>query len=409
MHTVCTEVEMSDNKVRFTKASIEALSLPNKGSRFYWDDRMPGLAIRVTAGGARTFYVYRKVKGKPEQIRIGPYPDLSVELARKQAAEILAQIAMGEDPIAKRREERAAKTFEELFAWYLEQPKKNGPRSPKTIAEYQKQFRLHLGTIANRLPNQITERDFEALFRRIGKDSGPYMANRVLALVRAVYNMAIRKGLIRCPNPAAGIESFAEVSRERRLLPHEIEQFLEAVASESNETMRDYVLLSLYTGARKSNVLAMRWDEISFEGKTWRIPLTKNGTAQTIPLEDAEIVILKRRSLAVEANCPWVFPGTGTNGHLADPKSGWKRILDRANINDLRIHDLRRSLASFMVDSGASMPVIGKTLNHKSPATTSVYARTSLDPVRIAKRAAHGAMHMTGLSSEQGKDNRKSE
>ena len=386
---------MSDTKVRFTKAAIEALSLPEKGSRFYWDDKTPGLAIRVTAGGARTFYVYRKVKGKPEQIRIGPYPDLTVELARKKAAEILGQIAMGEDPVAKRREERAAKTFAELFAWYLEQPKKNGTRSAKTDAEYKKQFRLHCGAIANRTPSQITDRQLEALFRRVGKDHGPYMANRVLALVRAIFNKAIRKGLVRCANPAAGIEPFAEESRDRRLLPHEIERFLEAVAAEGNETMRDYVLLSLYTGARKSNVLAMRWDEIDFPGKTWRIPVTKNGTAQTIPLEDAELTILSRRKIDADAGCPWVFPGTGAAGYLADPKSGWRRILDRAGIEDLRIHDLRRSLASFMVDSGASMPVVGKALNHKSQATTAIYARLSLDPVREAKRAAHTAMLTT--------------
>lgn len=386
---------MSDARIHFTKAALEALPSPEKGSRFFWDDKTPGFALRVTAGGAKTFYVVKKVEGRTEQHRIGPFPVLTVEQARRKAAEFAGRVAIGENPAAERREVRATKTFAELFEWYLEQPKKNGVRATKTDAEYRKLFRLHLGTLADKKPSQITGREVETLIRRIGKEH-PYMANRVLALVRAVFNRAVRKGQVKGQNPALGIEPFREEARERRLLPHEIARFLEAVAGEPNEAMRDYVLLSLYTGARKANVLAMRWEEIDFAGHTWRIPLTKNGTAQTIPLEEDELAILERRRKDIDS--PWVFPGTGASGHLAEPKSGWARILKRAGIEDLRLHDLRRSLASFMVDSGASLPVIGKTLNHQSQATTAIYARLSLDPVREAKRAAHGALRAAALT-----------
>lgn len=382
---------MASGAFRFTKAELEAIAPPAAGHRRYRDDHTPGLALRVTAGGAKTFVLSKKINGRPTDMRIGPFPTLTIEQARRKAAELNGQIALGDDPAERRREARNAKTFGELFEWYVEQPKKNGERGARTVAEYRKLVRGYLGPIAGRVPAQIKPDDVEALFRKVGREHGRYAANRMLALVRAVFNKAIKKGLVKGANPAAGVEAFAEHGRDRRIQPHEVASFLAAVAEEPSADIRDYVLISLYTGARKSNVLEARWEQIDLLGRTWRIPVTKNGTAQTIPLEDAEIAILTRRKLA--AASPWVFPGTGASGHLADPKAGWARILARAGIQDLRLHDLRRSLASFMVDSGASLPVVGKALHHQSQATTAIYARLSLDPVRQAKRAAHGALH----------------
>lgn len=384
---------MAQERRSLTKAIIDALPPAEAGKRYFvYDAKVRGLAVRVTDRGAKSFYVYRWYNDRPQQIRLGTYPDLTIEQARKKAEGLNNQIAEGEDPNAARREERQAKTFGELFEWYIAQPKKSGDRGERTIAEYRKLVKSYLGPLVNRKPTQIAARDVEALHQQVGKEHGRYAANRMLALVRAVFNKAIKKGLIKGTNPAAGVEAFAEKSRDRRLMPHEIARFLTAVTEDPSETMRDYVLLSLYTGARKANVLAMRWDELDVDAHTWRIPVTKNGTAQLIPLEDAEIDILSRRRAA--ASSPWVFPGTGASGHLADPKAGWQRILESAGINDLRIHDLRRSLASFMVDGGASMAVIGKVLNHKSQATTAVYARVSMDPQREAKRGAHHAMQL---------------
>lgn len=389
-------------RLNFTKASLTALPpAPDGKLATYYDTKVGGLMLLITSRGAKTFYVYRRINGRPERVKLGRFPEMTVDLARLKAHETNGAIAAGQDPAAAKRESRAALTFGELFEWYMNEPKKTGPRSAKTELEYRKQFRLHLTSMAGKKPAQISEREVEALIRQVGRDGGPYMANRVLALVRAVFNRAIRKGLIKGHNPATGVEPFMERSRDRRLMPHEVERFLAAVADEPNDTVRDYVLLSLYTGARKANVLAMRWEQIDFAGRTWCIPRTKNGTAQTVPLEDAELELLSRRRLAAQASSSWVFPGNGQTGHLADPKSGWRRILDRAEIEDLRLHDLRRSLASFMVDSGASLPVVGKALNHQSQATTAIYARLSLDPIRQAKRAAHGAMlaSVTSLGS----------
>ena len=149
--------------------------------------------------------------------------------------------------------------------------------------------------------------------------------------------------------------------------------------------MRDYIMLSLLTGARRSNVLAMAWAEINLDRATWTIPGSKAKAKDniTVPLTTAAIEVLQARAEATGAQ-GWVFPGAGKTGHLVEPKKGWQRLLQRAGIEDLRLHDLRRSLASFQIDAGVSLAVIGKGLGHYSQQTTAVYARLAQDPVADA-------------------------
>jgi integrase len=378
---------MASDRQNFTKAVIDGIPTPEAGKRSTtYDTKAPGLCVITTATGSKTFYVYRKVNGRPERIRIGPCSALSIEQARKKAAEIVGQIAMGEDPQAKRRQLHADPTFGELFAWYIEAHAK---ARKGTWKQDQGQFDRYLTQLAKVKASRVTKDDLRSLHNRL-KEKGIYTANRALWLVRAVYNQAIRHDIVKAFNPAVGIQPFKEQSRDRRLTSSEVPAFFQAVADEPNAAIRDYVLLSLYTGARKANVLAMRWDQIDFDAAIWRIPETKNGTPQAVPIGDGEVAILKARQKAVKG--PWVFPGEGDTGHMVEPKNGWARILKRAGITDLRLHDLRRTLGSWMVDTGASLAVIGKTLNHKSQAATAIYARLSLDPVREAKTRALDAL-----------------
>jgi len=157
--------------------------------------------------------------------------------------------------------------------------------------------------------------------------------------------------------------------------------------------VRDYILVSLLTGARRSNVLAMSWEELHLDRGEWRIQETKNGTPQTVPLVPGVIDILRNRlGLAECADKPHVFPGSGKSGHLVEPKKAWKIILDKAGIKDLRLHDLRRTMGSWQAGTGANLSVIGRSLNHKSTATTAIYARLWLTPVRNSMETAATAM-----------------
>jgi integrase len=170
----------------------------------------------------------------------------------------------------------------------------------------------------------------------------------------------------------------------------ELPAFFTALAEEPNGTLRDYFLISLLTGARRSNVQEMQWKQINFERAEWRIPTTKNGEPQTVTLSAEALEILRNRK--TDDAGVWVFPSTGVTGHIVEPKKAWKRILERAGIDDLRIHDLRRTLGSWQAKTGASLAIVGKSLNHKSPSTTAIYARLDLDPVRESVDRATGAI-----------------
>ncbi len=155
---------------------------------------------------------------------------------------------------------------------------------------------------------------------------------------------------------------------------------------------RDFVLLSLLTGARKGNVLAMQWCDLNTEQGYWRIPDTKNDEPLTVPLVPEAVAILQARRAQQPANNPWVFPGTGRTGHLTSPKGAWKSVLKQAGLENLRIHDLRRSLGSWQARLGANLAVIGKSLGHKDLASTLIYSRLDLDPVRESVERATSAM-----------------
>jgi len=163
-------------------------------------------------------------------------------------------------------------------------------------------------------------------------------------------------------------------------------------------TSRREVLMCLLTGARRSNVEAMTWEQIDFSLDSWRIPETKNGESLTLPLSPDAVNILKTRKAAAKEGDKWVFPGPGSTGHLVEPKAAWKRILQRAQLSDLRIHDLRRTFGSWQAATGASLLVIGKSLGHKSLSATQIYSRLDLNPVRTSVNRATQAMLAAGES-----------
>ncbi|MEB8536544.1 tyrosine-type recombinase/integrase [Acidithiobacillus ferriphilus] len=370
-------------KMQFTKARIAALEpVPGKRVTVY-DETQKGLCIRVTPAGAKAFYCVRRVEGKVEWVRIGDAATVSIETARTTAAKIINDIASGSNPAEQKRIKKAEMTFSDLFAEWVKECKAKGKKS---LGNDERNFRLHLQGIAKKKLSEIERTHIRALHRKITTGAGIYQGNRVLALTRAVFNFGIKTlDIPGLTNPAAGLKMNREESRDRRLHPDEMPKFFEALAAEENPDMRDYVMLSLLTGARRSNVLAMTWAEVNLDRRTWTIPGSKAKAKDniTVPLTDAAIDVLQARAEATGAQ-GWVFPGSGATGHLVEPKKGWQRLLQRADIEDLRLHDLRRSLASFQIDAGVSLAVIGKGLGHHSQQTTAVYARLAQDPVADA-------------------------
>lgn len=387
--------------LNFSKARIDALPIPPTGRRVeYQDERTPGLALRVFSTGAKTFLVRRVVAGKQERIKLGRYPDITIDQARRMAAKTTGAIADGRNPNADKRALSSEITLGELFNRYLEEHAKARKKSWRKDGA---QFRLYLAPWRNRKLSTISASDVCALHSRLGTNNGRYAANRLLALISALFNRAIDLGW-KGDNPASRVARFRERSRDRFLDADELVRFFQALAEEPNDVIRDFLLLALLTGARRSNVLEMRWEQVNLEKAIWRIPDTKSGDSHTVPLVPEALEILKQRKAHAETreDCraeekPWVLPGRGEAGHLVEPAKAWRRICERAGLKDVRIHDLRRTLGSWQAASGASLPVIGKTLAHKNVSTTAIYARLNLDPVRESMTVATRAMMKAGL------------
>lgn len=381
-------------EINFTKDSIDSLPLPLVGRITYHDTHRlaAGLQLRITPTGAKTFCVFRRVRGgDPGRVTLGSYPEMTIDQARRQAGLINAAIAEGANPAAVKRAHKAERTFADLFSEYIKRHAKPNKRTWKADEQRYEQY-LHK-PLGNKKFAAIDRKIIASIHSSITLAGHPTVANRVLALISSVFGWAINAGLGE-KNPATGIKRNREVSRDRFLQGDELPRFFAALAEEANQTMKDYFLVSLLTGARRANVLSMRWADINFERAEWRIEETKNGTPQTVTLSPEVIEVLKARR--PESLYTFVFPGAGKSGHLEEPKKGWQRILGRAELENLRIHDLRRTLGSWQAKTGASLTIIGKSLNHKNVATTAIYARLDLDPVRDSVNTATAAMMSAG-------------
>lgn len=375
------------NRIRFTKAAIDALTVTETGKRiYYYDDKVRGLCILI-ANKTKTFYVLRKHKGKTERILLGRYPDTTIEQARVRASQTNSELDAGLNRNDIKRKYRTELTLDQLHQTYMERHALIQNRRPNNAIS---NYRLYLSHWGSKKISEIKRSEIQTHLAKLAKDISPATANIALALLRAMYNRAIDWELFSDKNPTSNIPKYAEVSRDRFLYGDELQRFLKAISELENQNMQDFFTLLLATGARKSNLLSMNWKDINLHESVWRIPDTKNGEPYSVALASTALEILQRRFS--EKQSEWVFPAHSKSGHLEEPKKVWATLLEKANIENLRIHDLRRTFGSFMAAQGASLQMIGKALGHKSQDATLIYARLNLDPVRSAVNAASDAM-----------------
>jgi len=271
---------MSENRFEFGKVKIEALPLPDDGKRAtYYDTKAPRLALRVTSKGAKTFYVVKRVAAEVVWIKLGAFPDLTTENARKEAERILGSFAHGQNPAEARRASKIEPTFGDFFKEYGERHgnKKRSWNTDESI------YSNHLKKpLASRKLSAVSRESISRILsdlERAGKSGGTI--NNVRALISSVFSKAIEWGYA-ASNPVVGIKTRAKVKRDRFLQSDEMPRFFKALAEETNTTLRDYIIMALLTGARRANLLAMRWREVNLDEAVWRIPVTKNGTRDPI-------------------------------------------------------------------------------------------------------------------------------
>ncbi|MCA9466379.1 MAG: site-specific integrase [Nitrospira sp.] len=377
----------TSNRVRLTKRKIDAALFPQSGEIIIRDVDLPGFCVRITSG-SKSFIVEKRIKGRLHKVTVGTYGPLTVHQGREAAREVLGKLLRGE-PLSSNRKDLSFGEFEEIYL------QKYAIRK-RSVENEIGIFNKHLSHWRNWKLSGIKRKDVALLHAKIGKDH-PVWANRIVALLRKMFGLAIDWGYLSGENPASKIGMFPEISRDRYLHPHELSRLFAAMKTESNPYITTALMMSLLTGARRGEVLSSKWEDLDLSAGTWRIPQTKANRWHLLPIPaHIKELLLKLPRLQ---NNPYLFPGRHGNGHLSNIDRAWQRIREKANLEDVWIHDLRRSLGSWLAGSGTSLQIIGKILNHSQASTTAIYSRLHLDPLRMALES--NAAKMLAFNEEQ--------
>ncbi|MEM9358652.1 MAG: integrase family protein [Pseudomonadota bacterium] len=394
---------------KFTVSALRSLSCSAGKTREFFQDRSQSeLLLQVTRTGTKTYYVrgYNRLKEYTQKIPIGKFELVELSDAKKRAKEIAAQLALGIDPNAEREAIRQDIKFAEAFESFIVDPakrRKKGPRRTRTTEGYRWQYERYLARrISSRKLSTLHRTELDHLHTEIGKDSGIYSANRTLALISAVLNDAISKGW-QGQNSAQGIERFPEQRRERFLREDEIGPFIKACEQERNGGSRstaEAALLALFTGLRRDNICAASWHDFDFKRGIWRISGSKmkNGELQVAYLSSyiREIIHQRYRDRLSDE---WVFPSSGKNGHLVDPKKGIKRIAKLSQIDPqgVHLHCMKHTFLTYADDVSLPSAVRKRLAAHKS--TSDITERyTHAREGRVREAYEKVARHMLGFA-----------
>jgi integrase len=343
----------------------------------------------VSAGGAKTFFVqYRQGNGRAAPKRrytIGKFGSpWTVETARQEARRILGEVVKGANPIDERRLD-PTQTVRRLAERFLEiHVLKKKPRTQQTYRALIELILPELGAI--RVPD-VTSAHVSALHFKLR--STRVTANRAVALLSKMLAWGHRNGFpLPGDNPCRGLERYPERARERFLKPVELARLGDALAVANGDPANLYqvaaVRLLIFTGARMSEILTLRWEWIDLDNGLVRLPDSKTG-AKTIHLSAPARAVFSALP-RVKGN-PYVIVGAKNGAHLVNLEKPWRRIRADAELPDVRLHDLRHSFASFGAGAGMGLPIIGKLLGHSQPQTTARYAHLDHDPVKAANEA----------------------
>jgi integrase len=350
----------------------------------YWDESLPGFGLRVRRSGHKAYVVqYRKSRRTP-RITIGPTTRLKADEARRRARELLAEVSLGGDPAAERDGERAQPTMAELAERYIQVhaiPKKRPSSARSDASNLANHVLPRLGT---RTVVDVTRADIANLHYEM-RDT-PGAANRVLALISKMMNLAESWGIRQDgSNPCRHVERYPERKLERFLSNEELFRLGQALHEAERHQIEMPVVVAairllLFTGARLSEVLNLRWEQVDFERSLANLSESKTGKKVIFLSPPALEIIESRRG----TSDTWILEGREAGKALVNLRKPWHRIRAAAGLGDVRLHDLRHSFASVGAAGGFSLPIIGGLLGHKHPATTARYAHLAADPLRQA-------------------------
>jgi integrase len=371
---------------KITKRTVDAAK-PGDTNQFLWDTELKGFGLKITPAGLKVYILQYRRGGRgatTKRVTIGGHGAVTAEQARKIASGLTSTIAAGGDPAAARAAQKGAPTVADL-AQRFDREHIATKTKAKTAVEYRRLMTtIVLPALGKRRVRDITRADVSRLHHK--HHSTPYVANRLLAVLSKMFTLAERWG--ERPdgsNPCRHVEQYGEHKRERFLNEAELGRLGDALASfDSSPYAVAAIKLLVFTGARLSEVLGLRWEWIDMDRGEARLPDSKSG-AKTLHLPPPALEVLAALPL-VDDN-PHVIVGHIHGRRLVDLNRPWRAIRKAAQLDGVRLHDLRHAFASVAAGSGMSLPIIGKMLGHSQPATTARYAHLASDPVKAAAAA----------------------
>ena len=357
-----------------------------------YDTAITGFMLEIRQSGLKTYYLrYRNVRGKQKQYRIGDAKTLTFVQARNVAQRLKTQIALGEDPLAQKTALRSVPKLGDFVADYF----------IPYIKQYKRGWKTNVSMLKNHiLPvfgalclDEITLTAVVKLHCTMhDKGYAAVTCNNVVIMIRYIFNLAKKWGFNGAhTNPASGIGLF-EVNnqRERYLTKPEVNRLKEAIYASDNTQLRYIVALLLFTGFRKRELLDAKWEHFNLDARVWCIPISKSGKLRYVPLSDAVLKIL--RQIPRFEGCPYILPNPKTHLPYNTIYYSWNTARNRAGMSDLRMHDLRHSFASFLINAGRSLYEVQSILGHSQLSTTQRYAHLSQKTLVDAANSAADAV-----------------
>jgi len=393
--------------VKLTKSAVDRAE-PKAHDYFLWDSELKGFGIKVAKGGRKSYVCqYRVGSGRTapsRRITIGAHGSpWTVDQARTEARKILGHAAHGEDPAKEKQDAKKQITVVGLCDLYLEQG--IATKKASTIATDRGRIERHIKPLLGKkkVP-EVTRGDIKRFMQDVanGKTAtdvktglrgraivkgGKGTASRTIGLLGGIFSFAVDCGFIEV-NPVRGIKRYTDRRGDRYLSQQELVALGQALRDGLKNGLNPQAIailkLLIFTGARKGEIESLRWEEVDFDSGYLRLSDSKTGQ-KAIPLNAAALKILK--DIPHQQGSLFVFPAHRSNGYYEGTPKIWRIIRSNAGLENVRLHDLRHSFASFAVSGGASLPVIGALLGHANSSTTQRYAHLHDDPLKMATEA----------------------
>lgn len=359
---------------------------PGKRKTDWWDRTIKGFVLECRAGGGRTYYLrYQTLAGEQRQYKIGRYEDITFATAKKEAARLKSEVTLHHDPCEKKAKAKSIPLYGELAEMHLADAKLH----QKSFKDTEMYVRRHI------LPKwakvRLTDINSRAVAQWLVDKDKEGLAPATVEKIRVIFGRSFVLGASwDVPgaerNPTQGIRRpRLNNARQRYLTAEEAARLRSAAAESFNNQLQHIVDLLLFTGARVNELLTAQWQHVDLDRKTWLIPTSKTGRPRHVPLPTPAIEIIQ--GLPKFKGCPYLIPNPETRKPFVSIRHAWLRAIRVARLPGLRIHDLRHSAASFMVNSGVDLFAVGKVLGHASIQSTQRYSHLANDTLLKAVEA----------------------